>query len=280
MARGPSGLRATALGNCVEVVLGIGLGFVVGSFANVPIHRWPRDGTVMFPARSACPACETEIWPRDNVPVLSWLLLHRRCRHCRAPIHWRYPAVEALTAVAFGLVALVAGLSWLLPALLALAWSLVVASAIDLEHRIIPNKLTYRLPVVLLVLLVPPTVWGPGSVDDLLRGLLAAVLLPGGMLALSEGYRLVRGRSGFGMGDVKLLVSLGLVCGYLGWFNVVVLLYGAVIVAVVVAVGLMLAGRAKLASKIPFGPYLAVGALLAILAEEPLRAGVSALLGV
>lgn len=168
----------------------------------------------------------------------------------------------------------------MLPGLIALTWSLVVATAIDLEHRIIPNKLTYRLPFVLLVLLIPPTVWGPGSADDLVRGLLAAVLLPGGMLALSEGYRLVRGRSGFGMGDVKLLVSLGLVCGYLGWFNVIVLLYGAVITAVVVAFGLILAGRAKLASRIPFGPYLAAGTLLAILAEEPLRAGVSALLGV
>lgn len=256
------------------------LGAVFGSFANVPIHRWARGGTVTSPSRSACPACGTEISARDNVPVLSWLLLRGRCRHCEAPIHWRYPLVEALTAVLFGVVASTAGLTWLLPALLALTWSLVVATAIDLEHRIIPNRLTYRLPPVLLVLLIPATVWGPGSVDDLLRGLLAAVLLPGGMLALSEGYRLVRGRSGFGMGDVKLLVSLGLVCGYLGWFHVVVLLYGAVITAVFVAFGLILAGRAKLASRIPFGPYLAVGTLLAILAEEPLRAGVTSLLGV
>ena len=214
------------------------LGLVAGSFANVPVHRWPRGGTVMSPTRSACPTCGKEVAPRDNVPVVSWLLLRRRCRNCGESIHWRYPLVEALTALLFAAVGLTIGLSWLLPGLLALTWALVVATAIDLEHRIIPNKLTFRLPFVLLALLVPPTVWGPGSVDDLLRGLLAAVLLPAGMLALSEGYRLVRGRSGFGMGDVKLLVSLGLVCGYLGWFNVIVLLYGAVITAVVVAFGL------------------------------------------
>lgn len=261
-------------------LLAVVLGLVLGSFANVPIHRWPADGTVTSPARSACPSCDTEIAARDNVPVVSWLLLRGRCRHCDAPIHWRYPLVEAVTGLLFGVVAAVEGLTWLLPALLALTWSLVVATAIDLEHRIIPNRLTYRLPFVLLVLLVPPSAWGPGEWGDLLRGVLAALVLAGGMLALSEGYRLVRGQRGFGLGDVKLLVSLGLVVGYLGWFPVVVLAYGAIIVAVVVAFGLILAGRAKLASRIPFGPYLAAGALLAILAEAPARQLVMTVLGV
>jgi leader peptidase (prepilin peptidase)/N-methyltransferase len=261
-------------------VIAVPFGLVLGSFANVPIHRWPRGGNVLRPSRSACPSCDTEIAARDNVPVFSWLLLRGRCRTCGATIAWRYPAVELLTGLLFALVAAVEGFTWLLPALLAMTWSLVVASVIDLEHRIIPNKLTYRLPFVLLVLLVPPSVWGPGDWSDLLRGLLAAVVVPGGLLALSEGYRLVRGKRGFGLGDVKLLVSLGLVCGYLGWFNVVVLLYGAVITAVVVALVLMALGRARLASRIPFGPYLAIGALLAITAAEALRGPVDAILGI
>lgn len=255
------------------------LGALLGSFANVPIHRWPRGGTVAAPRRSACPSCGTEIRARDNVPVISWLLLRGRCRTCRAPIHWRYPVVEALTAGLFALVTATEGATWLLPALLALTWSLVVATAIDLEHRIIPNKLTYRLPLVLLVLLVPPTLFGPGEPRDLVRGLVAAVAVPGVIELLAQGYRLLRGQRGFGLGDVKFLVSLGLVCGYLGVVEVVVLVYGAVVAAVLVAVPLMLTGRARLASRIPFGPYLAVGALLAVLAGPQVRLLLAAWLG-
>lgn len=255
------------------------LGLAAGSFANVPIHRWPRGGTVMHPRRSSCPLCGTVIRSVDNIPLASWLMLHGRCRACRGQIHWRYPLVEAVTGILFALVALSEGPTWLLPAVLALTWSLVVGSAIDLEHRIIPNRLTYRLPLVLLVLLLPPTFLGPGSPSDLLRGAVAAVVVPGIIELLAQGYRLVRGQRGFGLGDVKWLVSLALVCGYLGVFELVVLVYGAIVTAVVVAVPLLLAGRAKLASRIPFGPYLAVGALVAILAGEALRGPVLGYLG-
>ena len=247
------------------------LGLVLGSFANVPIHRWPRGGDVRTPRRSHCPSCDAAIAPRDNIPVLSWALLRGRCRNCGAPIHWRYPLVELTTGLLFVLVVLAEGFTWLLPALLALAWSLVVASVIDLEHRIIPNRLTYRLPVVLLLLLLPPTFLGPGSIDDLVRGLVAALVVPGLIELLAQTYRLVRGRRGFGLGDVKLLVSLGLVCGYLGVFELVLLVYGAIVAAVVVAVPLMATGRARLASRIPFGPYLALGALVAVLVGDRLR---------
>lgn len=261
------------------IVVAVVFGLLFGSFANVPIHRWPRGASITEPARSACPDCGTEIAPRDNVPVVSWLLLRGRCRHCRAAIHWRYPVVEAVTALLFGLVASVEGPTWLLPALLVLTWALVVATAIDLEHRIIPNRMTYPLPAVLLVLLLLPTFLGPGSTGDLRRGAIAAVAVPGCFLLVAELYRLVRGQMGFGMGDVKLLVSLGLVCGYLGGFEIAVLLYGAMITAVVVAIVLLATGRARLVSRIPFGPYLAAGTLLAILLGEPLRSPVLSMLG-
>lgn len=255
------------------------VGLLFGSFANVPIHRWPRGGDVLTPLRSACGSCQTEIAPRDNVPVASWFLLRGRCRNCGAAIHWRYPLVEAITALLFAAVALVEGPTWLLPALLALTWSLVVGSAIDLEHRIIPNRLTYRLPFVLLALLLPPTFLGPGEPADLLRGVIAAIVVPGIIELLAQAYRLVRGQRGFGLGDVKWLVSLGLVCGYLGIFEVVLLVYGAIVTAVAVAVPLILTGRAQLASRIPFGPYLAVGTLIAILFGEPLRGPLLGALG-
>jgi leader peptidase (prepilin peptidase) / N-methyltransferase len=211
--------------------------------------------------------------------VVSWALPRGRCRACEAPISARYPLIEALTGALFGTVAWVWGADPLLPALLVFAWSLVVATAIDLEHRIIPNKLTLRLPFVLL-----PLVLGAAVVDgawvDLRRGVITVVALPGVMLLMSEGYRLLRGRSGIGMGDIKLAVSLGLIVGYLGALEIVVFAYGTIISAVVIAVGLMLVGKAKLASRIPFGPYLAIGALLPVVAGPQLTGLVRDFLGV
>jgi leader peptidase (prepilin peptidase) / N-methyltransferase len=141
----------------------------------------------------------------------------------------------------------------------------VVATAIDLEHRIIPNRLTYRLPFVLLPLLVYAA-WVDDAWLDLRRGVIAGIAIPLVMFLLSELFRLLRGQSGMGMGDVKLAVSIGLVVGYLGGIELLVFAYGSVIAAVVVAFALILTGRAKLASRIPFGPYLAVGAMLPVLA--------------
>ena len=240
------------------------LGLVLGSFANVPIHRWPRGGSVGEPRRSACSGCGAPIRVRDNVPVVSWLILRGRCRDCQASIPPRYLAVELAVGVLFGWLAWVWGLDPLLPALLVLAWSLVVAGVIDLQHRIIPNRLTFRLPVVLLVLLVAAAAVD-GAWIDLRRAVIAGVAIPAGMLALSELFRLVRGQTGIGMGDIKFAVSLGLVVGYLGPFALVVFAYATVISAVVIALGLVVAGRARLASRIPFGPYLAIGALVPML---------------
>ena len=241
------------------------LGLIVGSFANVPIHRWPRGGTVTEPKRSACPGCSEPIRPLDNVPVVSWLVLRGRCRACEEPISVRYPLIEALTGILFGVVAWVWGLDPLLPALLVFTWSLIVATAIDLEFRIIPNRLTLRLPFVLLPLLVGAAAYDSAWID-LRRAVIASIAVPGAMLALSELFRLVRGQAGIGMGDIKLAISLGLVVGYLGGLELLVFAYGTILSAVIIAVGLMIAGRAKLASRIPFGPYLAIGAMVPVLA--------------
>jgi leader peptidase (prepilin peptidase) / N-methyltransferase len=258
----------------VAVVFGVAL----GSFANVPIHRWPLGGTVAEPKRSACPSCRSGISPLDNVPIVSWVMLGGRCRSCDEAISVRYIFVEALVGALFGMTAWVWGFDALLPALLVLVWSLVVGSIIDLEHRIIPNRLTLRLPLVLL-----PLLFGAAALDgswaDLRRGLIAGVAVPGLMFLLSEAFRLLRGQAGIGMGDIKLAISIGLVVGYLGGLELVVFAYGTIISAVIIAVGLMLAGRAKLASRIPFGPYLAIGAMLPILAGDALTGLVRGFLG-
>lgn len=246
-------------------------GLLFGSFANVPIHRWPRDGSITEPRTSACPACGADIAARDNIPVLSWILLRGRCRACGGPIHWRYPLVEAITAALFAVVALVHGWTGVLPALLAITWTMVVATAIDLEFRIIPNRMTYPLAPVMLALVTLAAALD-GDWSSWLRAVIAGVAVPTSMFLFSYAFELLRGKPGIGMGDIKWAPSLALPIGYLGGWHLVIWFYGTIISGGVIAIGLVLMGRAKLASRIPYGPYLAVGALLAILAGDPITA--------
>lgn len=190
----------------------------------------------------------------------------------------RYPLVEIAVAVAWASTAATHGFNVYLPALLVLGWGLVVGGLIDLEHRIIPNRLTLMLPPIVLGLFFVDAV-AVGSWDAVVRGVGVGIGLPLGMLTLSEVFRLVRGKHGLGMGDVKFAISIGLVLGYLGGWYVVIGLYATIISAAVIAFALIATGRAKLASRIPFGPYLAVGTFVAILAGEPISAAVSSWLG-
>lgn len=264
----------------VIVALAGVLGLAVGSFANVPIRRWPKQQSVTQPSRSACPSCGTLIAARDNVPVFSWLALRGRCRTCGTSISPRYLIVEVATAVLFAAVAWVwLGHWWLLAGYLVLTWALVVATAIDLEHRIIPNRLTYRLPLVLLPFFVIDALT-VGVWVDLRRGLLAAIGVPLFMFLLSEAFRLLRGQPGIGMGDVKLGLSLGLAVGYLGPLQLVAFAYATIVSAVAIALVLLVLGKARLASRIPFGPYLAVGTLLVVLAPLGAARAVTGVLGI
>ena len=170
------------------------------------------------------------------------------------------------------------GLDPFVPAALAFVWAAVVASVIDLEHRIIPNRLTLRLPLVLVPLLVLPAALGDAW-GDVLRALMVGIAIPAVMFGLSEVFRLLRGKQGIGMGDVKFAISIGLVVGYLGGWHIVVFAYAAIISAMLIVVGLLLARRASLATRIPFGPYLAIGALIALLLGDPAVALVQRVLG-
>ncbi|GGI07359.1 prepilin peptidase [Egicoccus halophilus] len=263
------------------VVVGLAglLGLALGSFATVAIHRWPRGAAVTEPKRSACPTCGAMVAPRDNVPVLSFLLLRGRCRACGAGISPRYAVVELTTALLFAAVTWVWGWHPLLPALLVFVWALVVATAIDLEHRIIPNRLTYRLPFVLLPLVVLAAALD-GDWAALRGGVIWALVVPAVMFTFAELFRLVRGQAGMGMGDVKLAVSIGLVVGNLGGVHLVAFAYATIGAAVVVVVGLLVSGRARLASRVPFGPYLAAGSLVVVLAPDASATAVRTVLGV
>jgi leader peptidase (prepilin peptidase) / N-methyltransferase len=235
----------------VAVLLAGCLGAAIGSFLNVVIWRLPRGESVVAP-RSSCPQCATPIRARDNVPVLSWALLRGRCRDCKAAISPRYPVIEALTALLCVVVVVVLGpgtQAWLA---LALVLLLVPVTFIDLDHRIIPNVLMAigAVSALALVAALEP--------DALVEHLLAAAGAGGFLLVAAIAYP-----AGMGMGDVKLAAVLGLFLGTaVAPAMFVAMLAGSVVGALIIARKGAKEGRK---TAIPFGPYLAFGALVGAL---------------
>jgi leader peptidase (prepilin peptidase)/N-methyltransferase len=238
------------------------LGLVIGSFLNVVAWRVPRGESVVRPA-SACPRCGHPIRSRDNVPVLSWLLLRGRCRDCAAPISWRYPAVEAGTGVAFAATTWWNGVDWALPAFLYLAAITIALALIDLDVRRLPDAIVLPSYVVALVLLGLASANPGGDADwgALLRAVLAAAALFAVYFLLLVVYP-----GGMGFGDVKLAGVLGLYLGWVGWSAVVVGWFAAFLLGGVFSVGLLVTGRAGRKSSVPFGPWMLAGAWVGLVA--------------
>jgi leader peptidase (prepilin peptidase)/N-methyltransferase len=231
-------------------------GAIFGSFLNVVAYRLPRHESLVKPA-SRCPACDTPVKPYDNIPILSWLLLRGHCRSCAAPISVRYPLVEAGTAVLCvgAVLAHDTAASIVLGVVLILI--VVPAALIDLEHRIIPNRLT--LLGAILALVIGTALDPAGEPERLIAGaaaagflLIAALAYPGGM----------------GMGDVKLAGVMGLFLGpAVAPAILIALLSGVLYGALVIARHGARQGRK---TAVPFGPFLALGAIVAVYAGQPL----------
>jgi leader peptidase (prepilin peptidase)/N-methyltransferase len=252
----------SSLSTTVVVVLSAIFGLLVGSFLNVVIARVPAGLSVVRP-RSACPRCGTAIGERDNIPVLSWLLLRGRARCCGQPISWHYPLVEAGTAVVFGCVAAGVGLSWLLPALLYLAAISIALTMIDLELKRLPNAIvlpSYPVAAALLTL----AALAQGEPGRLLRAAVGGAALYAFYFLLMAVYP-----SGMGFGDVKLAGVLGLYLGWFGWQHIVVGAFFGFLVGGLVGLVLMALGRAGRKTAIPFGPYMIVGVWLALAIAAP-----------
>jgi leader peptidase (prepilin peptidase)/N-methyltransferase len=225
-------------------------GAAIGSFVNVLAYRLPRRESIVKP-RSRCPQCETQIAAHDNIPVVSWLLLRGRCRHCRASIPVRYPLVEALTALLFVGVGLKIGLeAELLPAL-ALTITLVAAAETDLEHRIIPNRLMATSAVAAVAL------WAIVDPGRLPENLIAGAAAGGFLLTAAVAYP-----AGMGMGDVKLAGVMGL---YLGASVAPALFAGFAAGAVIGIAIVMRRGMSARKQGVPFGPFLAAGGIVGLL---------------
>jgi leader peptidase (prepilin peptidase) / N-methyltransferase len=246
----------------LRALVALPFGLVVGSFMTVAVHRLPRGESVIRP-RSRCPACGAEIGARDNIPVLSWLLLRGRCRRCGARISVEYPLIELGTAGLVVLAAirypdpwravLIAGLLALMPGI----------ALIDLRHRVIPNRLTY--PALLVFPALVLLAWLVSDATDPVRGFLGLLLYGGILFVVAVVSR------GMGMGDVKLAALIGLVLGSLGLRYVGVAAGAAIVLGGLGGLAALALGKSR-KSAIPFGPYLAAGAVVAGLWGEPIAA--------
>ena len=244
------------------------MGLVVGSFANVCIHRIPLGQSIGSPP-SSCPSCGAPIRPWDNVPVVSFLLLRGRCRRCRTPISARYPLVEAANGLAWWGVAAVYGPTAGAGVAMALVTALLVLSLIDLDHHLLPNVITR--PGIAAGLAASALLPGPPSA---LEACLAAA---GGYLAffaVAEAYRRTRGIEGLGQGDWKLAAMLG---AFLGWQKMLLTIFVASVAGTIVG-GLLIAfagrdGRYAL----PLGTFLGFAGIAVVLAGDPVLAWYSGL---
>jgi leader peptidase (prepilin peptidase)/N-methyltransferase len=252
-------------------------GLVFGSFGNVVIWRLPRGESLSSPG-SHCPSCGHPVRPRDNVPVVSWLLLRGRCRDCGAPISVRYPVIEFASGGLWVLAGLAFGVSWSAAVAVVLFYVLLLLAAIDLDTMRLPNPLVALLAVTGLAAAVASQLTGvpvapltplpsAGWLSQPLAAALFGVVVGGAVpIGIAYAYMALRKRKGMGEGDFKLIGAAGL---FLGPYVLVALLLGSLLGAVS---GLALArGEGPLSSRrFPFGPFLAAGIILAAVAGPAL----------
>jgi leader peptidase (prepilin peptidase) / N-methyltransferase len=241
----------------VQLAFAAAFGAVAGSFLNVCIYRLPLGKSVVWPA-SACPHCDRALAWFENIPIASFLVLRARCRTCRAPIAWRYPLVEALTALLFAFAWWYFGPGMLLVSRLVFGCALIVLFAIDLEHHLLPNVIT--LPGI-IVGFVFSLFTEPGWAASLI-----GIAFGGGVLYLiAEAYYRVRHEEGLGMGDVKMLAMIG---AFVGWKLTLVTLMMASVSGSVIGLLLIATRRGDMKYALPFGTFLAIGAAVSAAAGQ------------
>ena len=241
------------------LIFGGVIGLCIGSFLNVVIYRLPLGKSIVSPP-SKCRNCNYQLQWYDNIPVLSWVFLRGRCRKCGTPVSIQYPIVELITGALFVLVIWLTPVGPLLFSRLLLVCILIALFGIDLEHQILPNIIT--LPGIVIGVLMS-FIAPPGWQDALI-----GVVLGGGILyAIAAGYYLWRREEGMGMGDVKMLAMIG---AFLGWKAVIVTLVLSSFAGAFVGLGMMAVQKGGMKYALPFGTFLAIGAVVAMFVGEPL----------
>jgi leader peptidase (prepilin peptidase)/N-methyltransferase len=264
----------------IYIVIGV-VGAIIGSFLNVVVHRVPREESIVFP-NSRCPSCSSVIAFYDNIPVISYVVLGGRCRHCKTGISPRYPAIEVLTALLYVAVFWRDGLTPVLGFDLIFVSAIVALVFIDAEHMILPNVITYPGIVFAVVArLTLPYLSGLTTFDDLpslahgmfagwpiwaasLGGAALGALIGGGSLWLMGWtWEKLRGVEAMGLGDVKMMFMVG---AYLGWRLTILTIFMGVLSGSLIGIVLM-ARQAKrdMQMLLPFGVFLGIGAIAAML---------------
>jgi leader peptidase (prepilin peptidase) / N-methyltransferase len=237
-------------------LIALALGLVLGSFYNVCIHRYLTGESIVLPA-SHCPRCRNALSWWENIPLVSFILLHGRCRACKQPISWRYPIVEAVSGIWALLLAVQFGLGWEWLLYMVVGGLLIIMSFIDFQEFILPDVFTFPGAILAFAgtALMTDMTWGDS--------LLGAVVGAGAFLVLQKGYYLLRGVEGLGTGDIKLMLMLG---ALVGWQGLPMMIFLAAFTALAASLGYMAKNAHQgMQTRIPFGPFLSLGAMLQIL---------------
>ncbi len=245
-------------------------GACLGSFLNVCIYRIPAELSVVKP-RSRCPKCLTDLAWKDNIPIFGWLFLRGKCRYCKAPIAARYPSIELLTAILFVWVWLRFPYpeSLLFIPYWVMVFGLVLGTFVDIDEMWIPDRTTIGGMITggLLSFLIPSMQGVEGHVAGLVQSLIGMAAGFGLFWSISVLGRLILKKDAMGFGDVKLMGALG---AFLGWESIIFITFVSSLLGAVIGISFIAAGKKELQSKIPFGPYIALAAVLWILGGSAL----------
>ena len=241
------------------------LGGLWGSFANVCIYRLPLDKGVVS-GRSYCPKCKKQITWKDNIPIISYLLLSGKCRKCKKPISSQYALVEFLSILFFTIIYFLYGITLTTLLLMILSLSFIIIFFIDLKYFIIPNEITFSMMALGFIKSFDPNLNSifPNYLNSLIGGLLGYGII----WSIIYFYKQIRKKEGMGLGDAKLFAVIGF---WFGWLAIPFIIFLSSVIALLSVVPSLLKNSRTMSSQIPFGPYIIIGTLIYLFFENSFK---------